>query len=145
MYKHYSRCQISKIRAGKHNFRLREGKHMNTISTIVDIVRMYPMRKTCHCNKNGGAQLKDVAAFLSIIAEPHRLHILCFLKESEHCVCDIWQHLDLPQNLVSHHLKGLKDFGLIVSRKEGLKVIYRINARTMNKYEKLLSHFLPLL
>ena len=98
----------------------------------------------CHCNRGKGKKLEETSAFLRLIAEPHRLHILCFLRQEPRCVCDIWQHLDLPQNLVSHHLKALKDLGLITSRKEGLKVIYSLNTRTMKKHEALLSHFLSL-
>ncbi|MDD3896722.1 MAG: metalloregulator ArsR/SmtB family transcription factor [Candidatus Peribacteraceae bacterium] len=102
------------------------------------------MKKLCDCTKDGGTQLEEVTSFLKVIAEPHRLHILCLLKDGAHCVCDIWQHLGLPQNLVSHHLKELKNFGLITSRKEGLKVIYSLNDRSMKNYAKLLSHFLSL-
>lgn len=62
-------------------------------------------------------------AFLKAISEPTRLNILRQLKKNT-CVGDIWQCLDLPQNLVSHHLKVLKDAGLITSEKCGLKVMY---------------------
>lgn len=96
----------------------------------------------CHCNRGKGKKLEASAAFLRLIAEPHRLHILCLLKKGRHCVCDIWRHLGLRQNLVSHHLKALKDFGLIDSRKKGLKVFYNLNHRTVKKYETLLSSFL---
>lgn len=60
--------------------------------------------------------------FLKVISEENRLKILCILRKQEKCVCEIWQFLDLPQNLISHHLKVLKDSGLIDSRKEGTKV-----------------------
>lgn len=36
-------------------------------------------------------------------------------------------YLGLSQNLVSHHLKVLKDFGLVSARKQGTKVLYSIN------------------
>jgi DNA-binding transcriptional ArsR family regulator len=50
--------------------------------------------------------------------------------------------LDLPQNLVSHHLKVLKDFKLVESRKESTKVIYSLNAQIISKYYSLLSHYI---
>ncbi|MGQ9848187.1 MAG: ArsR/SmtB family transcription factor [Bacteroidales bacterium] len=67
--------------------------------------------------------------FLKVISEENRLKILCLLKNSEKCVWDIWQYLGLVQNLVSHHLKVLKDFGLVSSKQEGLKVIYSLNKK----------------
>jgi DNA-binding transcriptional ArsR family regulator len=50
--------------------------------------------------------------------------------------------LDLPQNLISHHLKVLKNYGLIDSRKEGTKVFYFLNQRNIKKFTSLLSHFI---
>lgn len=95
------------------------------------------------CNtKKSNKKLEQTAEFLKVIAEANRLKILCALNKQEMCVCEIWQHLDLPQNLVSHHLKVLKDFGLIRSRKEGVKVIYSTEPKTMKEYYSLLSHYL---
>jgi ArsR family transcriptional regulator len=67
------------------------------------------------------------------------LKILCLLKDGEKCVCDIWQCLKLPQNLVSHHLKVLKDLNLISSKRVGLKVFYKLNQKMVKKYLKLLK------
>jgi len=50
--------------------------------------------------------------------------------------------LKLPQNLVSHHLKTLKDFGLISSEKRGLKVFYKLNQKVVKKYLKELNKLL---
>ncbi|PIR90151.1 ArsR family transcriptional regulator, partial [bacterium (Candidatus Gribaldobacteria) CG10_big_fil_rev_8_21_14_0_10_37_21] len=77
-----------------------------------------------------------------IIAEENRLKILCILRDGEKCVCDIWQYLELPQNLASHHLKILKDFDLISSKKDGLKIFYSLNKNIISKYSKLLNKFL---
>jgi len=85
---------------------------------------------------------QEVTEFLKIINEPNRLKILCFLHRGEQCVCDIWKNLDLPQNLASHHLKTLKDFGLIESRQEGRKIIYWSNKEAVKKYASLLNSFL---
>ena len=100
------------------------------------------MKPKCCKNKKSIAEISQVAEFLKVISEENRLKILCLLKESELCVCDIWQYLDLAQNLTSHHLKVLKDFGLVSSRQEGLKVIYSISKNTIKKYSKLLNNYL---
>lgn len=91
---------------------------------------------------NSNTSLAKVVEFLKIVAEENRLKILCALSDDEKCVCEIWQDLELPQNLVSHHLKVLKDFNLISSRKEGLNVFYRVNKKVIKEYLSLLKDVL---
>lgn len=100
------------------------------------------MKSQCCKDKKSVAGLLQTVEFLKIIGEENRLKILCLLRENEKCVCEIWQCLKLPQNLVSHHLKVLKDFGLVSSRQEGLKVFYSINKKVVSNYLKLLTIFL---
>ncbi|MCL5733377.1 MAG: metalloregulator ArsR/SmtB family transcription factor [Patescibacteria group bacterium] len=100
------------------------------------------MKPKCCVDKKSVANLSQTVEFLKIISEENRLKILCLLREGEKCVCDIWQYLDLAQNLTSHHLKVLKDFGLVSSRQEGLKVFYKLNKKVVKKYIKLLNKFL---
>lgn len=45
---------------------------------------------------------------------------------SELCVCDIGWIVAKPQNLVSHHLRKLRDAGLVVARREAKVVFYAI-------------------
>lgn len=97
--------------------------------------------KCCRTGKFHGELTKSVE-FLKVIAEENRLKILCMLSKEEMCVCEIWQYLDLSQNLVSHHLKILRDFKLIKSRKEGLKVYYSINQIELSKYNSSLNSIL---
>jgi len=94
------------------------------------------------CDFNNKSDLKDVAGFLKIISEENRLKILCILKKEEVCVCVILKKLNIAQNLVSHHLKVLKDFELIKSRKEGQRVYYSINKKEVNEYNSLLNKIL---
>lgn len=88
------------------------------------------------------SKLSSLVEFLKIIAEEHRLKILCLLKNGEKCVCEMFPKLGIPQNLASHHLKTLKDLDLISDRKEGLRVYYQLNKKELNKYSSLLSNFL---
>jgi len=100
------------------------------------------MKPSCCKNKKSITELKKVVDFLKIINEENRFKILCLLQKGEQCVCEIWQCLILPQNLVSHHLKVLKNFGLIFPEKRGLKVFYKLNQKVVKKYFKLLKNFL---
>ncbi|MDD5749798.1 MAG: metalloregulator ArsR/SmtB family transcription factor [Patescibacteria group bacterium] len=100
------------------------------------------MEFSCCKNNQSKKELAQSAEFLKIIAEENRLKIICLLKHHDRCVCDIWQYLDLPQNLISHHLKILKDFELVSSKKQGTKVIYSLNSKKLKKYYLLLSHYI---
>ncbi len=100
------------------------------------------MQPKCCRNKETTDDLASTVEFLKVIAEENRLKILCMLREGDRCVCDIWQYLGLPQNLASHHLKVLKDFGLITARKDGLKVYYSINKKAMSMFNSSLNEFL---
>ena len=95
-----------------------------------------------YCDKNNN-QLPLLIDFLKVISEDNRLRIICFLqKNNEQCVCKIWEFLGLSQNLVSHHLKVLKDFGLLNSKKKGLNVYYSVNEEELEKYKEILNKIL---
>ena len=81
----------------------------------------------------------NIKKYLGTLAEPNRLAILGFLKEGEKCACEIHPKLKLPQNLSSHHLKNLKDLGLLKSRREGNKIIYSRNEEIIKNYQEELT------
>ncbi len=85
-------------------------------------------------NKCPCVNIKGIIPFLKSISDENRLKILCFLKGGEKCVCEIVEFMELPQNLISHHLKKLKDENIVISRKQWLNVIYSINRKDVNKY-----------
>ena len=98
--------------------------------------------KSCCVGKKAEKELALTVEFLKLIAEENRLKIVCLLAQSELCVCDIWGAINIPQNLTSHHLKALKKYGLISSRKEGLNVFYTLNKDSLKSSKKLLDEFL---
>ena len=59
-------------------------------------------------------------------ADPVRLRLLNLLVDGEVCVCHLHGALDLPQSTVSRHLAYLRKRGLVLGRKEGLWVHYRL-------------------
>lgn len=99
------------------------------------------MKPLCCSNKKLTEEFADLAKFLRVVGEDNRLRILCLLKSGERCVCEITEYLDLPQNLVSAHLKALRDLNLADSRQEWKKVYYSINKKTLKKYNSLLTDF----
>lgn len=62
--------------------------------------------------------LAQLSGFLRVLCEENRMRILCFLMQSERSVCDMAACLDLPQNLVSHHLGVLREAGLVTARRD---------------------------
>jgi ArsR family transcriptional regulator len=100
------------------------------------------MKELCCTNNKLTKEFADMAKFLRVIGEDNRLKILCLLKKGERCVCEIVENLELPQNLISAHLKVLKDLHLVESRQEWKKVYYFANKKTFKKYNLLLTKFL---
>jgi len=65
---------------------------------------------------------------LKAIAEPTRLRIVLLLQQyDELCVCHLQDSLDLAQPKISRHLKTLRESGIVMDRREGQWVHYRLN------------------
>jgi DNA-binding transcriptional ArsR family regulator len=60
------------------------------------------------------------------LAEPVRWRIVELLATEELCVCHLVEELDIPQPLVSHHLKVLRDAGLVESERFRYWTYYRL-------------------
>lgn len=99
-------------------------------------------KKCCKKGSDESKKIEKLSEFLKVVSEENRLRIICLLKQGEKCVCEIYEHLNLSQNLVSHHLKVLNEAEIVSSRKEGLNVFYSINKDKLEKYEQAISKFL---
>jgi ArsR family transcriptional regulator len=78
---------------------------------------------------------------LKAFADPVRLRLLSLLSGEleEICVCHLHQALGLPQPTVSRHLAYLRKHGLVVGRKHGLWVHYRLARPTNGLHQILLG------
>jgi len=99
------------------------------------------MKNIICINKKAALEFSELSKFFKIIGEDKRLKIICLLKTGERCVCEIYENLELSQNLVSSHLRVLKDFNLIKFRQEKQKNYYSINKKTFKKYNLLSNKF----
>ena len=72
--------------------------------------------------------LGSEAELFKALGDPHRLTILAALDRAKHevCVCDFTDALPLNQPTVSHHLRILREAGLITGRRRGTWVYYRV-------------------
>jgi len=69
-------------------------------------------------------ELYDLAELFKVFGDSTRIRILYALFQSEICVCDLAETLNMTQSAVSHQLKILKNSKLVGSRREGKSVIY---------------------
>lgn len=75
------------------------------------------------------AEAERITTDLEILAHPIRLQLLDVLvrKEGTVCVCDLEAAVPVKQPTVSHHLKLLRDAGLVHSERQGLYAYYRVD------------------
>ncbi|MCD8327518.1 MAG: metalloregulator ArsR/SmtB family transcription factor [Ruminococcus sp.] len=74
----------------------------------------------------GFEEAYDLSELFKVLGDATRLRILFTLLQSEMCVCDIVELLDVTQSAVSHQLRVLKQARLVKYRREGKSVIYSI-------------------
>ena len=92
------------------------------------------LRDTC-CEPLASSPLSATDALLpakmfKALGEPVRLRLMSMIAShsgGEACVCDLTDTFDLSQPTISHHLKVLKDAGLVTSQRRGTWVYYRAN------------------
>lgn len=70
--------------------------------------------------------LGDLSDFFKVIGDGTRIKILWALDESEMCVCDIANVLNMTKSAVSHQLRALRDAKLVKFRKSGKEVFYSL-------------------
>lgn len=71
----------------------------------------------------------DIAVKLKALADPVRLRLFSMVASrasGEACVCDVSEGLDVTQPTISHHLKVLKDAGLLTSQRRASWVYYSV-------------------
>ena len=70
--------------------------------------------------------LDQIAELFKGFADPTRVHILSLLAQSELCVTDIAEAVELSQSAISHQLRMLKQMHLIKYRREGKNLWYSL-------------------
>lgn len=70
--------------------------------------------------------MKELASYFKGLADGNRLRILNLLFHGELCGCDIQFVIGASQSAVSRHLTYLKNAGLVLDRRAGYRVFYRL-------------------
>ncbi|WP_330249742.1 metalloregulator ArsR/SmtB family transcription factor [Nocardia sp. NBC_00565] len=88
----------------------------------------------------------ELAAVFKALSDPVRLRLLSLVASHtgrEACVCDISDGFDVTQPTISHHLKVLREAGLLSSERRGSWVYYRVEPAALQQLSTLLDITVP--
>jgi len=83
--------------------------------------------------------LEEKALLLRTLGHPVRLRIAAGLAGRCACVREIWECLEMPQAVVSQHLKVMKESGILEARREGTRVCYSLKSQALADLVKVLG------
>ena len=88
-------------------------------------------------------QADQMATLFKALSHPVRLQILDLISQGggEVCICDLEHHFDLTQPTLSHHVKVLREAGVIQSEQNRVWIFHRIDLTTLQQMHELLGHF----
>ncbi|OZD58467.1 transcriptional regulator [Rhodococcus sp. 14-2470-1b] len=84
----------------------------------------------------------DLARMFKALGDPVRLRLLSLVAShdgGEACVCDISPHFDLSQPTISHHLKVLRECGLLDCERRGTWVYYWVVPTALEELSTVLG------
>ena len=90
----------------------------------------------------GAAAAAGLAQVFKALGDPVRLRLVSLIgahQGGEVCVCDLTTAFDLTQPTISHHLKVLREAGIITSERRGTWVYYRLVPAALERMASLLS------
>jgi ArsR family transcriptional regulator len=88
------------------------------------------------------ADATDLAKVFKALADPVRLRLFSMIASFEGgqaCVCDLTGSFDVSQPTISHHLKVLREAGLVNSERRGTWVYYWVLPDTLARLSSLLA------
>ena len=90
----------------------------------------------------GAIAAAGLAQVFKALGDPVRLRLVSLIgahQGGEVCVCDLTDAFDLTQPTISHHLKVLREAGIIASERRGTWVYYRLEPAALDRMAALLS------
>ncbi|MFN8526788.1 MAG: metalloregulator ArsR/SmtB family transcription factor [Chloroflexota bacterium] len=79
------------------------------------------------------------------LGDPTRLEIFRLIASQPGpiCVCDVVERFDLSQPTISHHLKALRDAGLVTVSRRGVWAYYALDARGLSRLGEAIFALAP--
>ena len=105
---------------------IKKGKIMSEVECCDTVEVHEDLLKIVQDTMPDEQELNDLADLFKIFGDYTRIRILFVLFESEVCVCDLAQVLNMTQSAISHQLKILKQSRLVKSRREGKSIFYSL-------------------
>lgn len=99
---------------------------MKTVSTTAAAAEVHEHAGEPFCELPSREILDITGDLLRALAAPLRIAIVLQLRESQRCVHELVDALDVPQPLVSQHLRILKSAGVVAGERSGREVMYRL-------------------
>jgi ArsR family transcriptional regulator, arsenate/arsenite/antimonite-responsive transcriptional repressor len=94
--------------------------------------------------KSNPSTLDPDVRLLSALADPTRLAIVRELAGgSETCACDLTSCCDVRQPTVSHHLRVLREAGIVTSERRGQWIYYRLAPEVSTRLAELAKGLVP--
>jgi ArsR family transcriptional regulator len=87
-------------------------------------------------------QAERMGAVAKALGDPIRMQLVDVLRKhaGKVCVCELVPLFDLSQPTVSHHLKVLRDAGIVSSERRGLWAYYFVNPDSLEELSAWLSN-----
>ncbi len=121
---------------------------MSTLSPLETINRIEATTTSGCCGPILPLQLNDEQAselttVFKALANPVRLQMLDILsrQSGEVCVCDVEGYFELSQPTISHHLRVLRQAGLVDAEQRGTWIYYVVRSSALNKVRTFLAGF----
>ena len=73
------------------------------------------------------------AELLAVVADPVRWRLLQHLTGGESCVCNLQEQVPVAGNLLSYHLKVLREAGLVTSSRRGRWIDYALAPTALDR------------
>jgi ArsR family transcriptional regulator len=89
--------------------------------------------------------LSEATTVLKALADPNRLRIYNLLMQGDSCNGELNERLDLPPNLLSHHLRVLREAGLVRNRHDAVDarwIYYTVDKEAAQRWQSWLSELL---
>jgi DNA-binding transcriptional ArsR family regulator len=93
----------------------------------------------CTPKSADSVRVTKLTELLKVVSEESRLKLLCILRRGKHCVCELSTHAHLSKSLISHHLRDLKEAGIVSHNKQGLRVYYALTNKGKRVTDSVLS------
>jgi ArsR family transcriptional regulator len=116
------------------------------VARLAVIAKLSKQLTAC-CSPRAKGQVKDLSSYSTLfkaLGDDTRLAILGFLAAAGEalCVCEIEDHVkDLSQPTISHHLRQLREAGLVTTERRGTWIYYALDKAARSRLAMFVSLF----